>query len=303
LDATDPERHFGTEVPRRAAYVPVIMNAILASSARHMALIEGKEDNESHEYHDKCLQILIPILDDPLESLDDSLFAAVIILRQYEEYDGKILFLRLWTWIVIPNSFVADNDGRCHLFGSTRLFNSGARSATPTKLREACSWVAIRQEIYVSLTTKQPHGISLDGYQDSSIFYTDTTNAWANRIVFLFAKVVNFAFGRQTGDPHDTWQQLDLEIQSWNLRKPQHFNPIWMQHRNHSLECQFPEVLMFGTPEGKKRLDPKNDTRILTSTVVGLQHYCLAKILLAVYDPRLLKLGFETHRLRKESEV
>lgn len=37
--------------------------------------------------------------------------------------------------------------------------------------------------------------------------------------------------------------------------------------------------------------------------VHGMQSYCLAKILLATYDPRLLKLGFESRTLQKESEV
>jgi hypothetical protein len=34
-----------------------------------------------------------------------------------------------------------------------------------------------------------------------------------------------------------------------------------------------------------------------------MQSYCLAKILLATYDPRLLALGFEARSLQKESEV
>jgi hypothetical protein len=37
--------------------------------------------------------------------------------------------------------------------------------------------------------------------------------------------------------------------------------------------------------------------------VVGLQHYYLAKIVLAIYDPCLTKLSIESLHLRRESEV
>ena len=91
LDTFDSERHFRTEVARRAAFIPVIMNAILASAARHFAFVSGTPDTISEAYHNKCLQILIPVLDDPCDVLDENLCAAIIILRQYEEYDGELL--------------------------------------------------------------------------------------------------------------------------------------------------------------------------------------------------------------------
>lgn len=67
------------------------MNAILASASRHIAFISKVEDTESAKYHNKCLQILIPVLDNPIDVLDENLFVAIIILRQYEEYDGKFV--------------------------------------------------------------------------------------------------------------------------------------------------------------------------------------------------------------------
>ena len=72
------------------------MNAILASASRHIAWISKVEDTESGKYHDKCLQILIPLLDNPVNVLDDNLFAAMVVLRQYEEYDGKALQLFIY---------------------------------------------------------------------------------------------------------------------------------------------------------------------------------------------------------------
>ncbi|OCL03330.1 hypothetical protein AOQ84DRAFT_152074 [Glonium stellatum] len=265
LDALDSNRHFAMDVPRRAAYVPVIMNAILASASRHVAFVSKIEDTESAKYHNKCLENLIPILDNPLDILDENLFAAIIILRQYEELD--------------------EADERCHLFGSTRMVNSITHSATCTSLREAANWVALRQEIYVSLTNRQPVSIVLDAYRDSSYFHSDTEDAWANRIVFLFAKILNYAFKPVGVAPEESWSQLEEQVEAWNMTKPQYFSPLWVEHQPGERNYRFPDIMMLGA-----------------SQVNGMQHYCLAKILLATYDPRLLKLGFDTRRLRKESE-
>lgn len=65
------------------------MNAILASAARHMSFVSRTTDTISEKYHRKCLQILIPVLSNPSDVLDENLGAAIIILRQYEEYDGE----------------------------------------------------------------------------------------------------------------------------------------------------------------------------------------------------------------------
>ena len=76
-------------VPQRAANYPVLMNAILALSSRSLSRVNGTEDVDSPRYLTQCLEILIPVLDDPLESLDENLLAAIVILRLYEEADGK----------------------------------------------------------------------------------------------------------------------------------------------------------------------------------------------------------------------
>ncbi|KAG4431765.1 hypothetical protein IFR05_012741 [Cadophora sp. M221] len=261
LDGFDSQRHFSTEVARRAAFVPVIMNAILASAARHTALISGTADTISETYHNKCLQILIPILDDPCDVLDENLCAAIIILRQYEEYD--------------------ENDERCHLFGSTRMVNTNTLNTSPSSLRDAANWVALRQEIHISLTTKQPVSIILDAYHQSPKFTSDSEDGWANRIVFIFAKVLNYAFRSEDVVPDDSWISLQEQVENWNSAKPSYFDPLWTGGRG----TLFPRVVMLGTAQAN-----------------ALQHYHLAKILLAAYDPRLQKLGFDTRKLRKESE-
>lgn len=89
VDCCDEKYHFATEVPQRALNYPVIANAILALASRHLARVSGSEDIKSAEYMSECLRIMIPVLDDPLGALDENLLAAIVILRLYEEMDGK----------------------------------------------------------------------------------------------------------------------------------------------------------------------------------------------------------------------
>lgn len=58
-------------------------------ASQHMHFLAGDDDNESAVYHSKCLQLLIPSLDNPMLGLDENLLAAIVILRLYEERVGK----------------------------------------------------------------------------------------------------------------------------------------------------------------------------------------------------------------------
>ncbi len=110
IDVLDPQRHFGKEIPRRAAQHPVIAYGIFAMASRHLSILSGvEEDNESPRYLHECLNMVINILEDPLGHSDESLLAAVILLRSHEE--------------------MSDIDERCHLLGTARILNSIASYA------------------------------------------------------------------------------------------------------------------------------------------------------------------------------
>lgn len=92
-DITDRGRHFETDVPRRALYHPTLRYAIFAFSSRHMNRHRrGQESTEALEYYDKCLNLLIPTISDPENHVTEEVFAAVAILRQYEEMDCMMIF-------------------------------------------------------------------------------------------------------------------------------------------------------------------------------------------------------------------
>ena len=47
------------------------------------------EATEALQYHNRCLQLLIPILSDMRDNISDTILAAVAILRQHEEMDSR----------------------------------------------------------------------------------------------------------------------------------------------------------------------------------------------------------------------
>ncbi|KAK0621080.1 hypothetical protein DIS24_g11473 [Lasiodiplodia hormozganensis] len=262
VDCCDEKFHFSIEVPQRALNYPVIANAILALASRHLARVTQVEDFRSAEYMSECLRILIPVLDDPLGALDENLLAAIVILRLYEEMD--------------------DIDEKCHLYGGTRLLNSIAQFVPSGGLGEAASWIFLRQDIYVALTTGQPLNIDLELFRQSPSFHADTSSGWANRMIFIFAEILDYSCRQDQAHSVERWKELEEQVEAWNDNKPWHFRPLWIRED----AVPFPEIWMTGPAH-----------------VVGQQYYSLSKILLGTFDPRLSRLGFGSHKLRKAAEA
>lgn len=86
----DLSRHFEIEVPQRALKHLILRYTIFAFSSRHLSRFNNYEETEAMQYHDKCLQLLIPIVSDSGQGVDEEVFASIAILRQYEEMDGRL---------------------------------------------------------------------------------------------------------------------------------------------------------------------------------------------------------------------
>jgi hypothetical protein len=72
---------------------PVLRYAIFAFSSRHLDRQDNTDVTEALQYHNSCVQLLIPALSGPREHITEDILAAVAILRQHEEMDGQ----SLWT--------------------------------------------------------------------------------------------------------------------------------------------------------------------------------------------------------------
>ncbi|KAJ5784293.1 uncharacterized protein N7503_009505 [Penicillium pulvis] len=240
-DITDPNRHFEVDVPTRAFNQPVLRYAIFAFSSRHL---NRKTDNaaEALQYHNLCVQILIPALSDPEEHITEDILAAVAILRQHEEMDGE--------------------DNQFHLTGTTHILNTVSTFGSSGGLGEAAAWLCLRQDIYVSLTTRQPLRTNLENFYDSDIFQRDDDFAWSSRIVFLLAKVLQSAFSDSS-----IVNTINDKVEAWFSSKPLTFEPVRLVPRGSESDRRFPAIWM-----------------LLPVHVIGLQYYHIAKIILTLSE-------------------
>ncbi|KAJ5925022.1 hypothetical protein N7454_007661, partial [Penicillium verhagenii] len=217
-DITDPHRHFEIDVPTRAFNEPVLRYAIFAFSSRHLnRQIDNAE--EALQYHNLCVQILIPALSHPEQHITEDILAAVAILRQHEEMDGE--------------------DNQFHLTGTTRILNTVSTFGSSGGLGEAAAWLCLRQDIYVSLTTQQPLRTNLENFNDSDVFQRDDDFAWSSRVVFLLAKLLQCAFSGRS-----MIHRINDEVENWFSSKPLTFEPVRMVARGPDHGQQLPVIWM-----------------------------------------------------------
>ncbi|KAF2233599.1 hypothetical protein EV356DRAFT_547438, partial [Viridothelium virens] len=268
LDACDSLRHFSTEVPRRALHSPLLLQSILAYTSKHLRQVTGR-DNDSADYYSRSLRLLIPVLDDPEGALNENNLAAIVILRSFEEFSGS------------------KSDHGAHLLGSARLFNLISNYATTSSLGEAARWIVLRQDIYFSLTKSQPLHMDLDDYEyplAATGMLNTELDSYTNRIVLLFARLLNHVFGSYSNPNPRHWDHLNEQVADWYRGMPQDFSPLWIEPPDPDAGSAFPRIFM--AEQGH---------------VVAYQHYCLCSILLAIFDPHLSAPSFETFNQRSEA--
>lgn len=168
MDLTDPFNHFATVVPQRAATCPPLLNAVLASSARHLSSISDYDPVVANRYHQQCLKYLIPMLDDTAAILDENLLASTVILRFLEE-------------IEVPVSGQTRPESQHHLLGTHAFLTAQERSSATGGLRQAAFFCGLRQEIYVAFVNQRSILPALEFFNiDRSLNPTDN-HTWANR--------------------------------------------------------------------------------------------------------------------------
>ena len=66
----------------------LLMTAILAVSALYLSRVSDLDTYEAVRYHDRCLRLMVPMLDDPDRIKDDNLLMTTVILHLYEDIDS-----------------------------------------------------------------------------------------------------------------------------------------------------------------------------------------------------------------------
>jgi len=149
-------------------------------------------------------------------------------------------------------------DKRCHLIGTTKIVNSISTFGCSGGLGEAAAWLCLREDIYVSLVSQQPLRTRLENYHDSKTFQKDDDVSWANRMVFLLAKVLSHAFRlpdspnqADTATAATSWRQMDEEVENWKRAAPATFRPILFKPRSREQGRGLPEMWMLAPFHGE----------------------------------------------------
>jgi hypothetical protein len=209
LDVCDPLSHFGRLVPELALTSPLLYNSLLAVSAHDLSRTAGYDSTMAELYHERCVELLIPMLDD-LSVVSEDVVAATVLLRNYEQMASAITGV----------------DCERHLSGTCAFMNSERSSATAGGLRQASFWIFVRQDLDVALSQQRPLKLDLDAFAadmgDSNVPRDDCD--WANRMVWVTAEVVAFAFGWDKSRVR--YEELRTKTLFWWQRKPKSFRPL-----------------------------------------------------------------------------
>jgi hypothetical protein len=271
-------------------------------------------------YHNQCIHGLLELSGTAEQTRNEDLLAAAIILRFYEEVDYPLqedsrdneLFLRVLNMFIeaqIPDlpldrqrKVSAATTSTCAgdaerpvaadgVYGSPSGYGSpsdstGQASIPPLKsrwymssLRQAAFWVAFRQEVYSAFLKQRPFNMSLSRCDLFRSFAPGEDALWTARLVVFCADVLEFCYGNTAHAPaqgctRERWEELNALSQKWTECLPSGFEPIYCREADRQHGEVFPEICYLSNIH-----------------VAGVQHLELARILLAVYNPALPRLG------------
>ncbi|KAK4939522.1 hypothetical protein LTR10_020231 [Elasticomyces elasticus] len=223
LDVNDPQRQFETFVPYLALSCPILLHAILAFSACHLSRLDGSCDNLIAEnYHDLCVQHLIPALADPSTTLDNVLPISTVVLRMYE-------------------MMIYETDHQRHLRGCSALFQHNRRNIGYRALKRTAFWTYFREEIMVALSTRKPTTIRPSNWKIDITWSGDTDFVKTEKMTMLTAEIVDHCFGEDAElNPNYVrrWDELQCETDAWKESLPETFNPLYVVEGHRP----FPEI-------------------------------------------------------------
>lgn len=254
----------------------MLLNAILALAAKHLAHTSLYDPYASDRYHQECLNVLIPMLSHEHQTMsDENLFAATIILRVWEEMEVRHRNVDAHSYLVGIKAFVHHGTG-----------GDGSRYLMPGSLSGAAFWVGLRQEIYSAVMNHEPVRINLvHSLVDRTVLPTDDY-AWANRAIVHCADVLNFCFGDGTqgtmgrGGGLEWWNELDEYNKQWQESLPSSFTPIFYREPAPEKKEAFPEVWYQSACHGSCPLSPLPTTDGLGHRLMMACFFLLLSLLL-----------------------
>ena len=312
FDITDRDRHFTLVVPQRAMFSPVLLYAIYTASARHLTRLShrygsteviefegiplpGLDERTAIRYHNVCISYLIAISNDPTQSYNEDALTAATILRFYEQVDTPLTGWDSETYLNVILTVV--NTQQDESFYAVRTIHGPLRDAdyyaSPAcSMRHSACLNALRQEIWSVFLYRRPFRLPLCPSNDYTNLEAGDDFVWTNRILVWTADVLKFCFGTERPssknkhqDRFEHWDSLKKFEETWREMRPPSFKPAFFRCADPAEGRIFPEFWHL------------NDCQL-----IGLQYYELGLILLAVYDPRLPRVGLGASAIQRNLE-
>lgn len=219
--------------------------------------------------------------------MNEDLFAAVVVLRFYEEIDGMSLphvelglidpahFHVLTVLYKIAPLISLGFASETGLRGLQVFIEAQAASALSSPgLRQAAFWVGFRQEILMAFLQQRSFRLPLGICDSYRSWDPAPDHVWANRLMIFCADVLQYCFSNYHPRSMAQYEELINFRTRWLEDRPRSFSPIYY----HEPDRRKGEVL----PEAWYLAD---------CHIVGIQNMELAMILLTVYNPNMPRLG------------
>lgn len=295
FDICDTLHHFADILPRYARQPGPLRDAILTISARYLFNNQGAHSQSdviqwnghllptlteelAISYHNKCIAELLKLSSGQEGLSEETLLAAVVILRTDEEMmhqqEDKQLFLKVASLSIgaqLPEQLTLSYE------------SSLSTLSTPlSSLREACLLTSIRQDIHASLLAQQAIKFPLARCEKFRALSPASDLVWANRAVVFCADVLEFCFGAETMDTiispaftdRNRWKQLRSREESFSDALPISFEPVCHGEPRVSHGDIFPNMFFLETIH-----------------VSGAMYLELARLLIHVFNPDKPRLG------------
>lgn len=269
FDICDPTRQFGTEVPVRARRSSILMNSICTASARSLVRLKQRpvfnvicqvEDDALAglnletvvHFQNECIRELLHVQYDSVEALREEVLAAAIILRTDEEMNiplcgdthDRQVFLSVTSAFLrhqasqIPSSLPSPFQAQNSELGDLGAVGWGV--VRTDGLRQACFWVAFRQELHAAVMQQRSLRISLAPYRDFWNLTPTEGSSWAHRLVVFCAEVVQHCYGGVNVIPprgRAEWEDLKQQADVFEACLPESYQPIYLSQGQ-----MFPEI-------------------------------------------------------------
>ncbi|KAM5353487.1 hypothetical protein ACJ41O_000137 [Fusarium nematophilum] len=140
---------------------------------------------------------------------------------------------------------------------------------------------------------REPVEICLENFERSTVFRRGDDSAYANRAVYIFAKMMKLLFpldaagAAQEGTP-GPWEMIEMEVKRWYEMKPHSFRPIYYKAADVQNDRPFPMICIAASVP-----------------VVAMQHYYAAKAVICLRKCNNMNpnIGYHAAKLRYDWEV